>query len=182
MKDLYGKIAFVLSLAIAVFLLVDKLQLTGNSDKVGVVQMEKLVYDYQGMKDATEEYTAKMNAWQGQSDSLESMLQRIYTEMKMDSIEGDLQKLRKDQERFVLIQQQYYQYQENVQKKAKEEDEQMTSGIINQLNECIKKYAKQNGYSMIIANTQMENVSYVEDAQDLTDEILDFANSQYNGE
>ena len=70
-----ANIALALSIAIIVFIVTDKL--INKQYKIGIVQMEQLVYEYQGMKDATETYNAKMDKWSNQTDSLENMLKNF---------------------------------------------------------------------------------------------------------
>jgi len=181
MQSKYGVVGLILALILSVLYVVDKLDNSG-SQKFGVVQMDELVYEYQGMTDATKEYTNKMDEWSAQSDSIKSLLQNMLMEIKMDSITNDQTKLLVDQQRFMLMQQQYYQFQQNIQQKSTEEDQQMTIGVVNQLKEHIKLYAEENGYDLIIANTQLQNVGYVNDVTDLTQQVLDYANSKYEGE
>ncbi len=174
-----GNIALVLSIAIIVFIVIDKI--TIKQHKIGIVQMEQLVYEYQGMKDATETYNAKMDKWSNQTDSLENILKNLYEEIQLDSIGGNKEKLLQNQHRFYLLQRSYYEFKENVAQKAQEEDQKMTIGVINQLKQHIKEYAKQEHHNIIIANTQLQNVGYVDDALDITKELLEYANIKYQG-
>ncbi|MEO6037713.1 MAG: OmpH family outer membrane protein, partial [Saprospiraceae bacterium] len=44
---------------------------------VGVIRMEKLVYDYAGMKDATKAYTGQLATWNAEVDSLGKEIQAL---------------------------------------------------------------------------------------------------------
>lgn len=175
-----GHIALILVVGILFFLLVDKS--VNKNYKVGIIQMEELVYDYQGMKDATEQYNQKMDAWSNQTDSLETQLKNLYNEIRLDSVNGDRTKLIQDQQRFYLLKQSYYEFKQNIDQKAQEKDEKMTVGVINQLKEHIKSYAQKEGYNIIISNTQLQNVGYADEAIDVTEALLQYANIQYQGE
>jgi len=174
-----GHIALTIVLVIGIYLFVDKS--TSKNYNVGIIQMEELVYDYQGMKDATEQYNQKMDVWSNQTDSLEVKLQNLYNEIRLDSINGDRTKLIQDQQRFYLLQKSYYEFKQNIDQKAQEKDQKMTVGVINQLKEHIKSYAQQEGYNIIISNTQLQNVGYADKAIDVTDELLKYANMNYQG-
>lgn len=182
MKDIYAKLALIISLIVLALFTLNFLLGGNNIRKTGVVEMEKLVYDYKGMKDASAKYTAKMNQWSAQSDSIKKKLEGYLYDIKMDSINGDKKKLLSDQQKFILLRKSYYEFEEAIKQKAQEEDQQMTIGVINQLKEHIKEYAKEEGYDLILLNTQMQNVGYVEEAGDLTEEILEFSNKKYEGE
>jgi len=175
-----GHIALILSISIGAYLLIDKLN--SRKHKISIIQMEKLVYDYQGMKDATKKYTTKLEAWNTQADSLESRLKNLYNEIQVDSINGNRNKLIKDQQTFYLLQKSYYEFKQNVSQKAKQEDEEMTIGVINQLREHIENYSKENKVDLVIANTQWENVGYVDHEMDITQQLLEYANLKYEGE
>ncbi len=175
-----GHIALLLSVGILVFLLVDRIN-TGKQ-KIGIIQMEQLVYEYEGMKEATVLYEKKMDLWSNQTDSLEAQLTKLYQEIRMDSINQDQKKLLVDQKKFTMLQRSYYDFKQKAAQHAEKEDEEMTIGVINQLNEHIKTYAEKENYNIIISNTQFQNVSYVDNVIDITDQILTYANHNYQGD
>jgi len=174
-----GHISLTLVLILMAYLLVEKNKTTNY--RIGIIQMEQLVYDYQGMKDATEQYNSKMDVWSNEADSLENQLKNVYNQIRMDSINGDQLKLVKDQQRFYLLQRSYYEFKQNISEKAQEKDEKMTIGVINQLKEHMGAYAKQEGFNIIISNTQLQNVGYADEAIDVTKELLKYANIEYQG-
>ena len=144
--------------------------------------MEKLVYEFQGMKDATKDYQKKMEKWNNQSDSLEQKLTSLYQEIQLDSINKDYEKLKIDQQKFHYLQKSYYEYGQKINEKAKQDDQEMTIGILNQLKGFMADFAKKNDYNLIISNTQMQNVGYVAKQNDITEEVLEFVNIKYSGE
>ena len=99
---------------------------------------------------------------------------------KLDSINGEREKLIKDQQRFYLLQRSYYEFKQNIDQKFKEDDQKMTVGVINQLKEHIKTYAEKENYNIIISNTQLQNVGYADEAVDVTTELLDYAQDMEN--
>lgn len=179
MKHL-NKISFVLILIIIGYIIIKEVTVTTN--KIGVIEMEKLVYEFQGMKDATTDYQKKMTNWNNQSDSLNQKLNDLYQEMQIDSINGDREKLKKDKQKFYYLQKSYYEYTQKINEKAKQDDQDMTIGVLNQLKGFMADFAQENGYDLIISNTQMQNVGYVVKQNDVTEEMLGFANKKYSGE
>ncbi len=155
---------------------------SSSSKKIGVIQMEELVYQYDGMKEATEEYTNKMNQWSAESDTLKKQLDQLLYDIKLDSINGDQAKIISDQKKFMLLRQKYYSLQQTIDTKAQEEDQKMTSTVMGQLNEYVEKYGEEQGYDIIIHNTQLNNIGYVGQSSDITEEVLTYVNAKYNGE
>ncbi len=174
-----GNIALVLVMVVSGFMLYQYVD--GRNKKMGVVQFQDLVYEYQGMKDATKKYTEKMDKWSGQADTLESNLKKMIEEIKIDSINHDRKKIQKDYQLFVLKRQSFFEYKKKLDQLAADEDKKMTVGVINQINEHIKAFAIKNGFDIIISNTQEQNVGYVNEAIDVTNKVLEFANESYNG-
>lgn len=157
-------------------------QCNSEGKKIGVIQMEELVYDFEGMKDATEDYTNKMNQWEAESDSLKKGLDQLLYDIKLDSINNDVVKSKSDKQKFMLLRQKYYTLQQSIDGKAQQEDQKMTSTVMAQLNEYIDEYGEEKKYDLIIINTQLQNVGYVSGSIDVTAEVLSYVNTKYNGE
>ncbi|MDQ3192394.1 MAG: OmpH family outer membrane protein [Bacteroidota bacterium] len=149
---------------------------------VGIVQMNEYVYEYQGMKEATEAYLKKINLWNSQSDSIKTKLKELYLEMQLDSISKDKIKLQQNHKKFEHMMYSYEKFQEQMEHNANEDDQKMTKGILNQLKGYMKEYATKEGYDVIISNSEVDNVGYVNEGMDITKELLKHANSKYNNE
>jgi len=64
---------------------------------------------------------------------------------------------------------------------AVKEDEQMTIGVINQINEYIKRFAQEEGYDVVLCNSPQQSIGHAKEQIDITQEVLQYANSQYMG-
>jgi outer membrane protein len=176
-----GNIALILSAIALTVVLADKF-LSSSVKKIGIVQMDKLVYDFKGMKEATKKYEGKMANWTAESDSMQKGLNRIYNEMKIDSVNKDFVKLKTDIELFQLKRQSYAEYVQNAQSEAQNEDHKMTVGVINQINEYLKQFAEKEGYEVIVCNQpETPAIGYVQEKTDITKQALAFCNQQYEG-
>lgn len=144
--------------------------------------MEKLIYDFEGMKDATKEYTTKMNQWEAEADTMKSQLEQLLYDIKLDSINNDVKKTVEDQQKFMLLRQKFYTYQQDIDSKAKEEDQKMTTTVMSQLEEYIEKYGEKFKYDLIITNTQFNNVAFANKDMDITTAVLTYVNRKYQGE
>ncbi len=150
--------------------------------KIGIVRMEKVVYEYEGMKEATKAYEKKVGQWKKDSDSLEITLRALYNELKADSISGNTAKLKQDLSLFYLYRNSYVELNRNIELKTQETDTEMTSSVITQLNAHMSDYAKEKGYDLILCNNpQYQAIGFSKDSYDITGEFLDYANNKYNG-
>ena len=66
--------------------------------------------------------------------------------------------------------------------KASQEDSEMTSQVIEQVNAYITKFGQDNGYQIIMAATEYGNVAYADESLDKTDKVLEGLNNSYNGQ
>jgi outer membrane protein len=174
-----GNIALLISACMLTYLVIDKV--SDQTKKVGVVQMDKLVYDFKGMKEATKNYENKVQKWNSESDSLETRLRQIYGQIRLDSVSKDKEKLARDIQMFRLYKKSLMEYNQNAEQNAAKADEQMTLGVINQVNDYIKAYAKEKGYDVILCNSQNQSVGFAREQIDVTEEVLAYANSKYEG-
>jgi Skp family chaperone for outer membrane proteins len=175
-----GNIALIICLALSVYLFTDKM-MGAKSKKIGVIQMDKLVYDFKGMKEATDKYSSRLKGWNQESDSLESRLKELYNQIRVDSANKDHMKLDQDIKVFMIFKQSYMEHMQTLQANAEKEDKQMTIGVVNQVNEYIKSYAKAEAYDVVLCNTQEQSVAYAKDRVDITQQVLEYANKQYEG-
>jgi len=57
----------------------------------------------------------------------------------------------------------------------------MTQTVINDINDFVKDYGKNHGYPIIFGAGGNGNIMYAEEASDLTGEVLEGLNAQYEG-
>jgi outer membrane protein len=175
-----GHIALVLSVALAAYIFADRYQWK-SAGKIGVVQMERLVYEYKGMKEATQVYTQKVAGWGSQTDSLQKSLKLMYQKLRLDSLRDDRRKLGKDLQIFEAARLSYLEHVEQVQEAAASEDRHMTLGVVNQINQYIRSFAQEEGYDVVLCNNQQQSVGHAGKTIDITDRVLEFANRKYEG-
>ncbi len=155
--------------------------LSTPAKQIGIVRMEKVVYEYEGMKEATKKYENKVGAWKQESDSLEFKLKNVYSELKADSISNNKTKLARDLNLFYLYRNSYIELNKNIDSKIKETDGEMTSSVITQLNAHMSDYAKENNYDLILCNNpQYQAIGFSKNQYDITGKFLEFANKKYN--
>jgi outer membrane protein len=150
-----------------------------KTPKIAYVKSGEVVEKYKGMLDAKNIYKEKMAKWQANIDTLQGDYQR-----SISSYNTDLPKLsnKEKAEREQLLRNQennLRQYTAALDKKAAEEDQKMTEGVLNQINSHIKVYGESNGYDAIFGTTSNGNLLYGKDGIDITEEILKELNGNY---
>lgn len=141
-------------------------------DKVGYVVSVKLYEKYEGKI----EIEKKIMKTQTQSklfyDSLQLELQ--YLQKAVEQGNADKSTLEQKYEKYGSM---YRVYQSTNQ----EEMEKFNKQIWNQINEYVKQYGKENGYSFIYGATGDGGIMYADSKSDITDDVLKYINKKYEG-
>jgi outer membrane protein len=156
--------------------------LAGNKPKIAFVQSAYLLSNYQGFKDATVAYKQKSVLWQANIDTLASELNSIRKDHSRDLAGMTSREKELSLSLIKTKEQQLQQYQQGIQQKAAQEDQQMTAGVVQEVNAFLKDYGEAHNYLIIFGATDMGNVVYAREAIDLTEEVLEALNKNYRGE
>lgn len=150
-----------------------------SSSTIAYVDTAKLIDGYEGTKAARKQFEDKSKVWQANVDTLVKQWENeIKAYEKERAGMTDKEKQLKE-ELLGNQQQQLRQYQEAMQNKAKEEDQNMTQTVMNNINDYLKEYGKKEGYTYILG-TSGGNIVYAKEAQNITEEVLNGLNVEYN--
>ena len=149
-----------------------------TAPKIGYVDLQRALNESDAGKKAKEEFKVQVDKSQGslkkqkdEIDALKDQLEKKAVVMKEDersNLEDSYRKKLRDFERS------YKDSQTDLQKK----DNELTGGIIKELQEIIRDYGEREGYTLILENTSSA-VLYGAKNADLTDEIMRHYNSQH---
>ncbi|NER12985.1 OmpH family outer membrane protein [Leptobacterium flavescens] len=145
------------------------------------VDVNKLLEGYDRTKVEQEAFNKKATTLKANVDSLivdwQNQLKKYEKERaSMSKKEKELQ-----QELLNGKQQQINNYQQAVQRQIQEEDQKMTQTVINDINDYVKEYGKNNGFKIIFGAGGNGNIMYAHEASDLTREVLEGLNKSYQG-
>ena len=145
------------------------------AQKIGYVDLQRALNESEAGKKAKEEFKIQVDKAQGQLkkqkdeiDSLKEQLEKkalVMKEGERGNLEDDYRKKMRDFER------NYKDSQTDLQKK----DNELTGGIIKDLQEIIRDYGEREGYTLILEATSSA-VLYGAKSADLTDAVME----QYN--
>ena len=119
------------------------------------------------MKEARELYQKKEQQWQAELDTLQADYQRA----RMAGL---------SEVELVHFAQNIQQYSQQVAQSAEEEDRKMTQAVLDQINAFVESYGQEQGYDLILGTTLDGNILYAREVLDITEEVLDALNRQYN--
>ena len=169
------------AIVILLVLAVGYLFYTQNSQNEDVVYIDVnvLMADYEGMKDAKKEFEEKSKVWQANVDSLIADFQnelKVYEKerSKMTKKENELK-----QELLRNKQQQVGNYQQAIARQSEEEDAKLSGAVVNEVNAYIKTYGEAHHYKIIIGANSSGNVLYAQDGVDITQDVLTGLNAEY---
>ncbi|HEX8562833.1 MAG TPA: OmpH family outer membrane protein [Flavobacterium sp.] len=150
-----------------------------NNDELVYVDVNKLIDGYKRTKVAKAEFDQKATLMKGNIDSLMASWQRELAQYEKERISLSANELKLKQELLQNKQQQISGYQEAIQKQIQEEDKKITQTVINDINDYIKEYGKKHNYKIIFGASGGGNIMYAEESTDLTDEVLQGLNAEY---
>lgn len=151
---------------------------TRNSSNIVYVDTAKLIDGYEGTKEARKQFEEKSKVWQANVDTLVKQWEneiKIYEKERSGMTDKEKQL---KEELLQNKQQQLNQYQEAMQQKAREEDQLMTQTVMNEINDYLKEYGKEEGYTYILG-ANGGNIVYADEIRNITEEVLAGLNVVY---
>ena len=152
-----------------------------SSNELVYVDVNKLVEGYERTRVEREAFSKKTEVLKANVDSLVTGWQTELKNYEKERASMTKKEIELKQELLGNKQQQLNNYQQAIQKQIQEEDQKMTQTVVNDINDYVKEYGKSHGYPIIFGAGGNGNIMYAEKASDLTDEILEELNQQYEG-
>lgn len=146
--------------------------LSQTPHKLAYVRSHDLVYGYQAMQAAHEEFSEKRAVWEENLKTLENEYEDAVTLYNESLQTLNDQERKKRKQLLEEMRQQFFQYKKSIESKAEEEDRNMTEKVLNEINEFVELYGKSNGYDLIFGTTLSGNILYGDQVIDITDELL----------
>lgn len=146
-------------------------------DKIAYVNNTKVVSDFKEMKAAQDKWSKKNNEVRA---SLEEKARQFQIEVQgyqtiMKSMtQGNREK--KEQE-LRMKQQQLQMEQQTKMQEIQQGSQAEIDTIIKKVETFVKEYGKKNGYTYIFGETEVSNIWYAKEENDITDKILSELNS-----
>ena len=179
MKKMKQNIALVLSI-IALVGLAYLLSTKNNNSNIAYVETSVLIEGYEGTKVARKQFEEKSKVWQANTDTLMAQWKNELKAYEKERVNMSEKEIKLKEELLSNKQQQLAQYQEAMKRKAQEEDQNMTSTVMNDINDYLKEYGKKTGYTYILG-ANGGNIVYANEAENITEVVLNGLNLEYKG-
>ncbi|WP_378185626.1 OmpH family outer membrane protein [Aquimarina sp. W85] len=166
---------------IALFTAVASFFYAQNTNELVYVDVNKLLDGYKRTKIVKATFDEKAKTMKANVDSLLSDWQKELKLYEKERSQMSKKELELKQELLGNKQQQINNYQQAVQKQLQEEDKKVTQTVINDINDFVKDFGKTNGYTVIFGATGSGTIMYGETSADLTDQVLEELNSEFEG-
>lgn len=150
-----------------------------NNQKLVYIDSNKLLAGYQGMKDAQADFQIKSKTWKANVDTLMAEVQRSIMDYEKESPKMSAKEKELSRELIKTKQKQLQDYQRAIQEQSAQKDQEMTQQVLVKVNTFLTEYGKSKDYNIIFGATTAGNIIYAEEAMDITDEVLELLNSQY---
>lgn len=148
---------------------------------IAFVRSDDLIYGYAGMKEVEQAFAAKQNARKSNLDTLKAGFERDYkTAMEGASAMG-AEERQQQQSSLEAKQGQLMAYAQAEAATSAQEESEMVSSVLEQINSFVRTYAEQHGYTMVYGTTANGNILYGDLGLDITDDLLEALNAEYYG-
>ncbi|NGX85387.1 OmpH family outer membrane protein [Aequorivita sp. KMM 9714] len=175
-----NKISLSLAL-IALILSISSFFYFNSSSQLVYVDINKLMDGYKRTAVEKSKFEEKAKLMQSNVDSLVADWQNELKVYEKERSSMSKKELDLKQELLGNKQQQITNYQKAIQGKIQEEDQKASQTVINDINDYVKDYGKKNNYKIIFGASGSGTIMYADKAADLTVEVLEGLNAEYQG-
>lgn len=147
-------------------------QMAGPKSKVAFVKTGYLLEHYRGMKELNLSFQKAKAEKQQILDSLDLEYKAKVTESESGQNETGKNELK-------ILEYKLYSHRQQFGQELEKEKEILTQGVLNQVNAYVEQYAEKNGYELILGTTSSGNILYGTKTVDITEEVLEYLNSEY---
>ena len=146
-----------------------------KTQKLAYIQTSKVFSEFKGTKELDKRLTKLQEEQKNVVDSLEVELKLLQTRL------GNNQKDEKLMEQFQKKQQNYERLVYEFKRVSDEKQQQYLDQLWKQINQYVKEYGDEEGYEYIFGADGSGTLMYASEAEDLSEEIIAFINTKYEG-
>ncbi|MBD3421488.1 MAG: hypothetical protein GF398_15325 [Chitinivibrionales bacterium] len=148
--------------------------------KIGFINSQKILKDYEGVKTAQQKFEKEAAKWEQEAAAMQKELKDLKNQLEKQSLLLSNERKKELQDKF---QQKYLDYQEFLQNKlgkggdAIKKNEELTKPIIEKINKVLDKIGKEERYDYIFDAAQ-GGIVFAKKGYDLTERVLKELNNQ----
>lgn len=150
-----------------------------QEQKIGYVDQVKVMDEYQEKIDVEQEYQQENEAFNKRRDSISMAFQKEAQELQERSQRLSQSKAQGEMQEFQQRAQAIGQQLQQVEQRLRMQGQSRMDSVVSKVRDEIRAYGKENGYTFILGGGDGGSVIYGEEGKDLTEEILNRLNAQY---
>ena len=154
-----------------------------NQVKIAYVDVEEILKEYEGAKQAEEDMKAQSQQISQELDQLAMPLQQKIQEYQKNKGSLSASARQKQEAELMQEQQMFQQQQQMAQQKVQSEGQRMFDKINSDIESFLADYGQSKGYTYILGSSvQTKSVLYGEESLNITDEVIDALNANFEVE
>jgi len=151
--------------------------------KIAYVDVEEILKEYDGAKQAEEEMKAQSQEISQKLDQIALPLQQKIQEYQVSKDNLSASARQKKEAELMQEQQAFQQQQQMAQQQVQAEGQRMFEKINTDIETFLADYGRSKGYTYILGSSmQTKSVLYGEESLNITDEVIDALNVNYVSE
>lgn len=152
-----------------------------NQEKTAYVDTQKVIQDYQEMKDVEAKFVAKRDSLSQLLSGPQQEFQKDVQEFQQKAKSMSQSQLQKKQHELQQKSQQLQQRQQMIGQQLQNESGKAIDSVVEKVKDFVADYGKENGYTYIFGSNESANIMYAKEGLDITDEVLKELNNEYGG-
>jgi len=149
--------------------------------KLAYVELSKIYNDFEMKKELEKEMTSVQDMRKRTLDSLELGLNMLGRTMQNFEVSGNRKGVEERMPEFEMRRQEFLQKREAFSEDNEAMSQQYAERIWKQINQYVKDFGKENGYTYIFGADGTGALMYGEEAADITAEVAKYVNERYKG-
>lgn len=148
--------------------------------KIAYVDVEEILKEYDGAKQAEEDMKAQSQQISEQLDQIALPLQKKIQEYQQNKDNLSAASRQKKEAELMQEQQSFQQQQQMAQQQVQAEGQRMFEEINTDIETFLAEYGESKGYTYILGSSmQTKSVLYGEESLNITDEVIEALNGSY---
>jgi len=151
--------------------------------KIAYVDVEEVLKEYEGAKQAEEEMKSQSQQLSQQLDQMALPLQQKIQEYQKNKDKLSSSARQKQESELMQEQQMFQQQQQMAQQQVQAEGQRVFDKINNDIESFLAEYGQSKGYTYILgSSSQTKSVLYGEESLNITDEVIEAMNADFDVE
>lgn len=176
-----NKLTFTVSLVACVIGISSMILSVYGKRKIVYVRSQVVIDRYDGTREARKKLEIRKSSLLANADSLRLNFERDRSDYLKNINRISPSQRNAMEKRLASLQEQYVRYDEAIQEKIREDENQTMQQVLNQINSFVESYSRANNYDLVMGTTLSGNLLYGKEDMDITSTLLDAINRNYHG-